>query len=475
MTDDLYERYKEALRVGHVAVLRGSLEDAIDAYRRAAEIAPSRALPHTSLGGVLLRLGHLEEALVEYAVAVARAPHDEGALLGQSEALTMAGQRVDAALALDHVSEIQEAAGRLPEAADTLRRALELEDTAERSRRQRGLLRQIRLSEGDQAAEHLLARALRLRDEPSGGRPEGARMEPMAAALAGGSGVEPSAASLSSGLGTGYATRPQMFVEAEPLLPASESPIPAETSEAAAIETVASGAATGLPEAAEPAEAELQPKALAILPTADEFAPAAPADLPEVEPTSAAGPIVQIDAQSAELSQPAPTAVPAVAGAMAGDAPVIVDAGSLVSVPEAIGVMEGALDTAVVMTAGDSQRQPTGDELLAAVEAADLAGDATTLRSLLLWTARAYAREGRFELGLDAADRLLQTSPDDVDAHLVLVELYLARDWNTLAAEKLALLGRLAELNDDEETRQRLCAVASRAFPRDERLAALCS
>ena len=59
MTDDLYERYKEALRVGHVAVLRGALEEASEAYRTAASIAPSRALPHTSLGGVLLRLGHL--------------------------------------------------------------------------------------------------------------------------------------------------------------------------------------------------------------------------------------------------------------------------------------------------------------------------------------------------------------------------------------------------------------------------------
>ncbi len=168
MTDDLYERYKEALRLGHVAVLRGALEDALEAYRAAAVIAPSRALPHTSLGGVLLRLGHLEEALVEYTAAVARAPHDEGALLGQAEALTIAGQRVDAALALDHVSEIQEASGRLPEAADTLRRALELEDAPERIRRQRCLLREIRLSAGDAAAEKLLARALRLRDEPAG-------------------------------------------------------------------------------------------------------------------------------------------------------------------------------------------------------------------------------------------------------------------------------------------------------------------
>ena len=166
MTDDLYERYKEALRTGHVSVLRGSLEEALAAYKLAAEIAPSRALPHTSLGGVYMRLGHLHDALTEFAAAVSRSPHDEGALLGQAEALAAAGMRSEAAGALDHVAEIQEASGRLPEAADTLRRAVELEEAPDRIRRQRALLREIRFSTGDHAAEQLLARALRLRDEP---------------------------------------------------------------------------------------------------------------------------------------------------------------------------------------------------------------------------------------------------------------------------------------------------------------------
>jgi hypothetical protein len=149
---------------------------------------------------------------------------------------------------------------------------------------------------------------------------------------------------------------------------------------------------------------------------------------------------------------------------------------SLEPILAAVGVMDGVFDTDVPLgPVGESQHQPTGDELLAAAEAADLAGDNTTLHSLLLWTARAYAREGRFEAALDAAHRLLQRTPGDVDAHLVLVELYVARDWNGLAAEKLALLGRLAQLSNDEETRQRLCAVAGRAFPKDERLGALCA
>ena len=103
MTDDLYERYKEALRTGHVAVLRGSREEALAAYTLAAEIAPSRALPHTSLGSVHMRLGHLQAALAEFAIAVERSPHDEGALLGQAEAFGRAvmGGRLAAARRAD--------------------------------------------------------------------------------------------------------------------------------------------------------------------------------------------------------------------------------------------------------------------------------------------------------------------------------------------------------------------------------------
>ena len=54
MPDPIFERYKEALKAGHVAVLRGRPDEAIGHYREAAEIAPERPLPHTSLGGVLL-------------------------------------------------------------------------------------------------------------------------------------------------------------------------------------------------------------------------------------------------------------------------------------------------------------------------------------------------------------------------------------------------------------------------------------
>ncbi len=389
MSDDLYKRYKEALRTGHVAVLRGALDEAVRAYRDAAAIAPSRALPHTSLGGVYIRVGHLEDALAEFAAAVARSPHDEGALLGRAEALSAAGRRRDAAVALDHVAQIQEAAGRLSEAADTLRRAVELEVGPERIRRQRALLREIRISAGDHAAEQLLARALRLRDEP------------------GGDAIQPAAGQAFMGSqAAARSTPPPVSARVWPTM----KPAPVE--------------------APEPELAELEP-----------------------EPLPAAAPEPVLGAGAAELVAAAGAERPGV-GMMEG-----VD-GSSTSMPGAI---------------GGSEHQPTGDELLAAAEAADLAGDSIALRSLLLWTGRAYAREGRFEAGLDATHRLLQRAPSDVDAHLVLVELYVARGWDGLAAEKLRLLDRLADLNDDEETRRRLCVAATRAFPEDSRLQSICS
>ncbi len=104
-----------------------------------------------------------------------------------------------------------------------------------------------------------------------------------------------------------------------------------------------------------------------------------------------------------------------------------------------------------------------------------MAGDNTALRSLLLGPpGRTPARDSsrpRWTPPIDCCGRRPAMSMPISS----LVELYVARDWNSLAAEKLVLLGRLAELNNDEETRQRLCAVASRAFPTDERLEALCS
>ena len=56
-----------------------------------------------------------------------------------------------------------------------------------------------------------------------------------------------------------------------------------------------------------------------------------------------------------------------------------------------------------------------------------------------------------------------------------MTQLYLDRGWRSLAADKLVLIGRLAELSGDAATRARLCDLAARRFPDDARLAALCA
>ncbi|MBI3746818.1 MAG: hypothetical protein HY264_09935 [Chloroflexi bacterium] len=158
MSQTLYEQYKDALRRGHVAALRGRLDVALAAYEEAALIAPDRALPHASLGDVFQRLGRVEAAEAAYAVALTRAPGDEAALRGRAELRAGLGNRLDAARDFEALADVLEHAGRLVDACDAARRALELAESRTRRRaveRLTGLLRQ-------QDADPSAAEALRL-------------------------------------------------------------------------------------------------------------------------------------------------------------------------------------------------------------------------------------------------------------------------------------------------------------------------
>ena len=151
MSDALYERYKDALRRGHVAVSRGRHDAALAAYSEAAKLAPDRPLPLVGVGNVLARIGKPTEALAAFDAALERAPTDEAALRGRADALVAKGDRAQAAEALDRLAAALDAGGRPSEALDAARRALEL---AESRGRRAGVKAMVaRLSQSGPSAE----------------------------------------------------------------------------------------------------------------------------------------------------------------------------------------------------------------------------------------------------------------------------------------------------------------------------------
>jgi tetratricopeptide (TPR) repeat protein len=348
----LYERYKDALRRAHVAALRGRNEAAIDAYGEAAMIAPDRALPHASIGGIFLRMGRLDEAITAYDRALELGPRDETALRGIAEAFAKAGRRTEAAGALDRLAEVLDGAGRLADACDAARRALELAESRVRRRQVEALVDRLRAaSPGDEAARRALDQAVRLL-EPAAVVPE-PPAEPVDAAAA----VAP-------------------------------EPIAAEPFEAGA-------------------EAEPEPEPKAVLETEE----------------------------AQEESTPEPEPEPAV-----------------VAEPIGLGIALGA-----------------------AAEAALFAGDLTIAHEGLLAAARAHRRAGRLVAAVDACYLAISIAPADPDIHLLLAELYLDRGWRSQAADKLLLLGRLADLDADAEVRERLCQLVAARLPDEPRVAEMCA
>jgi hypothetical protein len=112
--------------------------------------------------------------------------------------------------------------------------------------------------------------------------------------------------------------------------------------------------------------------------------------------------------------------------------------------------------------------------MLALGDALD-AADAAEVRRCALALAAAHRAGDRPEAAIDACYQALGLLPADPDVHLMLAELYLDHGWRALAADKLALLGRLTRMTDDSETLARLCALVGQRLSDDERLAALCA
>jgi len=331
MSDALYERYKEALRRGHVAASRGRSEAALTAYGEAAKLAPDRPLPLVGIGNVLAGLGKNPEALAAFDAALERAPSDEAALRGRADVQIATGDRIGAAATLDRLAAALDASGRSSDALDAARRALELAES--RSRRAGVKAMVARLTQagapGDPRLSETLSRAVGILEDRVLGR------------------------------GHKAASEPTTDVTAEP---------------------------TDL--------VDLAPEPEAVI----EEVPAEP-EPPPFDPVAAT----------------------------------------------------------------------------AAVEDAAASGDATATRDLALAASSGHRAAGQLHAAIDVCYLALATSPADAGLHLTLAEIYLDLGWRTTAVDKLVLLGRLAELGDDAETRTRLCSVVAARLPDEPALASLCA
>jgi tetratricopeptide (TPR) repeat protein len=107
MTDPRSERYKEALRLGHTAVVRGHPREAIEHYQEAARLAGGRPLPFVSMGNVYLQMQRPHEALAAFDEALRRAPDDIVALRGKAAAHQASGQRTEAAAVARRAADVE--------------------------------------------------------------------------------------------------------------------------------------------------------------------------------------------------------------------------------------------------------------------------------------------------------------------------------------------------------------------------------
>jgi tetratricopeptide (TPR) repeat protein len=121
-----YERYRDAMRTGHLAALHGAHARAVGAYREAAGLLPDRAAPHVGIGKSELAAGRAVEALAAFEAAVSRAPRDTGALDGAARALADLDHGDDAADLLDGLAAIYVEHDQHVDAVATVERAIEL-------------------------------------------------------------------------------------------------------------------------------------------------------------------------------------------------------------------------------------------------------------------------------------------------------------------------------------------------------------
>jgi len=107
------------------------------------------------------------DALRHYAAALALSPRDEAAMLGRAQALAALDRRPEAADAYDSLAELRASTGKLADAVDAARRALELSEGRQRRRTLEQLIERLRASAPGEPGRVALERALQVLDGPA--------------------------------------------------------------------------------------------------------------------------------------------------------------------------------------------------------------------------------------------------------------------------------------------------------------------
>jgi tetratricopeptide (TPR) repeat protein len=482
----LFERYKEALRRGHVAALEGDHDLAITAYEEAASLAPDRAVPHASLGAVLRSLGRNEDALAAFDRALRRSPSHESALAGRATILAGLGHAEEAAGAFTALGAALEREGRWTEASDAARQALELADSEAR----RSSLAAISLRLGNLRSDAAAAAALERASAGRRGRPPA-----LPEALSDGPGwdgstapaessaledrVDPGAPPVPAG-GAEFVPTSTPSIGAEPshaedrglradLADRSALALPDEIDEASRdarlswveelSRTLGSAGNDAFPATDQPTEASPDPGVTGS-PSPSEEASAHAAVPDALSSPEDASPLDEASPAPASPALPNPILVdpaPAI-GPAAGSTPPRPTAATTSLAATFAGRADSA--DAIALTAEAERRLDRGD-----VEGA---------HARFLAAAATHRAGGRVDAALDAYYPVLAGAPADGDLHLALAQLYLERGWRSLAVDKLALLARLADIDGNVALTRQLCGIIAERLSGEPRLAGIC-
>ena len=107
--------------------------------------------------------------------------------------------------------------------------------------------------------------------------------------------------------------------------------------------------------------------------------------------------------------------------------------------------------------------------------AARAAGDAGVASAAYLTAANGYVALADFDAAIDACLRGLEARPGNLDIHFVMAMLYLRRGWIEQGVQRVLLIERRLDIDDDQLRRNALMALATdfrTRAPELERLAA---